>query len=116
MTAESSTDGGRWRILALLAAAELLGMSLWFTASAVSPQLRTLWGLSEAQAGWLTGAVQLGFVAGTTLAAVLNLADVLPARGYFTASALLAAGADPALVRARGLPAPPGPRLPPGLF
>ncbi|HEX9938431.1 MAG TPA: MFS transporter [Longimicrobium sp.] len=89
-------------MLALLAAAELLGMSLWFTASAVSPQLRVLWGLSEAQAGWLTGAVQLGFVAGTTAAAVLNLADVLPARGYFAVSALLAAAANLALVRAGG--------------
>ena len=77
-------------------------MSLWFTASAVSPQLRELWGLSEAQAGWLTGAVQLGFVAGTTAAAVLNLADVLPARGYFAVSALLAAAANLALVRAGG--------------
>jgi len=96
------TDAARWRILALLAAAELLGMSLWFTASAVSPQLRLLWGLSEAQAGWLTSAVQLGFVAGTTLAALLNLADVLPARGYFAVSAVLAAGANLALVRVGG--------------
>lgn len=98
----SVTDAGRWRVLVLLAIAELLGMSLWFTASAVSPQLRALWGLTEAQAGWLTSAVQLGFVAGTTLAAVLNLADVLPARGYFAVSAVLAAGANLALVRAGG--------------
>jgi MFS family permease len=92
----------RWRTLALLAAAELLGMSLWFTASAVSPQLRTLWGLSESQAGWLTGAVQLGFVAGTAVAALLNLADLLPNRGYFAASALLAAAANLALVACGG--------------
>jgi MFS family permease len=77
-------------------------MSLWFTASAVSPQLRALWELSESQAGWLTGAVQLGFVAGTAVAALLNLADVFSARGYFSISALLAAAANLALVRAGG--------------
>lgn len=92
----------RWRTLVLLAAAELLGMSLWFTASAVSPQLRALWSLSESQAGWLTGAVQLGFVAGTAAAALLNLADVLPSRGYFAVSALLAAAANLALVACGG--------------
>jgi nitrate/nitrite transporter NarK len=39
-------DSRRWRILGLLALAEVLGMSVWFSASAVSPQLRELWGLS----------------------------------------------------------------------
>lgn len=82
---------GRWWILALLSGAELLGMSLWFTASAVSPQLAELWGLSGSQAGWLTTVVQLGFVAGTAVAAVLNLADVLPERPYFAACAALGA-------------------------
>ena len=93
---------GRRRILALLAVAELLGMSLWFTASAVAPQLRESWGLTPQQAAWLTTVVQLGFVAGTACAALLNLADVLPARGYFTVSALLAAAANALLVLAPG--------------
>ncbi|HEX7238892.1 MAG TPA: MFS transporter [Longimicrobiaceae bacterium] len=93
---------GRRRILALLAVAELLGMSLWFTASAVAPQLREVWGLTPQQAAWLTTVVQLGFVAGTACAALLNLADVLPARGYFTVSALLAAAANALLVLAPG--------------
>ena len=52
-------------------------MSLWFTASAVSPQLAALWGLDATQTAWLTTSVQLGFVAGTALAALLNLADIL---------------------------------------
>ncbi|HEX2094487.1 MAG TPA: MFS transporter, partial [Longimicrobiaceae bacterium] len=95
---DSPPPRGRWRILALLACAELLGMSLWFTASAVAPQLRDAWGLTALQAAWLTTVVQLGFVAGTACAALLNLADVLPARRYFTASALLAAGANALLV------------------
>ena len=94
----------RWRVLALLAAAEVLGMSLWFSASAVSGQYRALWGLSDAQAGWLTTAVQLGFVAGTAGAAVLNLADVLPSRWYFAGSALLGAAANLGLAGAGSYP------------
>ncbi|WP_331055617.1 MFS transporter [Longimicrobium sp.] len=86
----------------LLAIAELLGMSLWFSASAVSPRLQALWHLTDAQAGWLTGAVQLGFVAGTAIAALLNLADLIPSRAYFAVSALLAAGANAALTLADG--------------
>ena len=92
----------RWRILALLAVAELLGMSLWFTASAVAPQLRAVWSLSAQQASWLTTMVQLGFVAGTATAALLNLADVVPARPYFAVSALCAAAANALLLAAPG--------------
>lgn len=89
---------GPWGILALLSAAQLLGMSLWFTASAVSPQLADLWGLSPGQTAWLTTTVQLGFVAGTAAAAALNLADLLPDRTYFVGSALLGAAANAALL------------------
>ena len=86
-----SADRIRWRILGLLAVAEFLGMSLWFGANAVAPDLRAQWHLSAAQSGWLTALVQVGFVAGTACAAILNLADLLPARIYFAVSALLAA-------------------------
>ena len=88
----------RWKILGLLALAELLGMSLWFTASAVGPQLAELWSLSGSETAALTTAVQMGFVLGTALAAVLNLADLVPARGYFAISAILGALANGALV------------------
>jgi MFS family permease len=92
----------RWRILLLLALAELLGMSLWFTASAVGPRLQTLWGLSTQEVGWLTTTVQLGFVAGTAVAAILNLADVVPARLYFAVSAVLAATVNALLISSPG--------------
>ncbi|HEX6559669.1 MAG TPA: MFS transporter [Longimicrobiales bacterium] len=69
-------------------------MSLWFTASAVTPYLQSRWHLNAAEAGWLTTVVQLGFVAGPALAAVLNLADVWSARWLVAASCLLAAGAN----------------------
>ena len=96
------TEGGgkRWWVLGLLATVELLGMSVWFTAGAAAPSLRALWGLSAAQASWLTTLVQLGFVAGTATAALLNLADLVPARRYVAASALLAAAANAAILLA----------------
>ena len=99
-----STESGaaRWRMLALIAVAELFGMSLWFTASALAPRLALTWDLSSAQAGALTTAVPLGFVAGTATAAVLNFADLFPARRYFAVSALLGAVANAALIAAGG--------------
>jgi MFS family permease len=92
-------------MLLLLSLAELLGMSLWFTASAVAPQLHEAWGLSAQQAGWLTTVVQLGFVGGTAAAAVLNLADLVPERPYFAVSAVCAALANALLVVAPGFAA-----------
>jgi MFS family permease len=85
-------------MLLLLASAQFLGMSLWFTASALAPRLQLLWGLSAQEAAWLTTVVQLGFVVGTGVAAVLNLADLFPARFYFAVSALAAGLANLALV------------------
>jgi MFS family permease len=89
-------------MLGLLAAAELLGMSLWFAASAVGPQLSERWGLHPAQAAWLTAVVQLGFVAGTACAAVLNLADIVASRLLFAAAATLGALANGALLAVPG--------------
>ncbi|MGH3092816.1 MAG: MFS transporter, partial [Gaiellaceae bacterium] len=71
---------GRRRALALLAVALVLSMTTWFSATAVVPQLREDWGLSDTAAAWLTIAVQLGFVAGALVSSVLNVADVLSAR------------------------------------
>ncbi|MEO7521650.1 MAG: MFS transporter [Gemmatimonas sp.] len=78
-------------MLALLACAELLGMALWFTGSSAGPALARAWNLTPAETGWLTTAVQLGFVAGTATSALLNVADVVPARLLFTVAALLGA-------------------------
>ena len=87
-------------MLALIALAELLGMSVWFAANAVAPQLAERWGLSQGEAGWLSTVVQLGFVAGTALAALLNLADTLPSRWYFAGAATAAGAANAALLLA----------------
>ena len=81
----------KWRTLILLAIAEFLAMTVWFSASAVVPALTQAWSLDGAGQAWLTISVQLGFVAGAFGSALLNLSDLLPARRLFTISALLAA-------------------------
>lgn len=88
-------------VAAVLCLVELLGMSLWFTASAVTPQLQARWGLDASAAGWLTTVVQLGFVAGTAFAALLNLADLWPPKWLVAGSCVLAATAN-ALLAAAG--------------
>ncbi len=81
----------KWRTLLLLALAELLGMAVWFSASAVVPALTVAWALNDSGRAWLTMSVQSGFVAGAFGSALLNLADRIPARHLFSVSALLAA-------------------------
>ncbi len=63
-------------------------MSLWFTGSSAGPALAEQWNLSTSQVGWLTTAVQLGFVVGTATSAFLNLADIVPSRILFAVAAL----------------------------
>ena len=77
MTDPFEHAAGRWRALALLAITLVLSMSTWFSASAVVPQLRGEWSLSDTAAAWLTIAVQLGFVFGALVSSILNLSDVL---------------------------------------
>jgi hypothetical protein len=117
VTQISDTSGSaRWRMLALVAGAEILGMSAWFSASAVSSHLREIWALEMSEVGWLVGVVQIGFVVGTALAAVLNLADVLPARRYFASCALATALVNGALVVAPGFRTALALRLLTGVF
>ncbi len=95
---------GRWSVLFVLCVAELFGMSLWFSGSAVAPLLKAEWGLSDAASTWLTLSVQLGFVAGTLASAVLNLPDVYSPRALVIATSLLGAAANAALALLAGGP------------
>ncbi len=84
----------RWRQLAVLSLAELLALSLWFSAAAVLPALRREWALGDGGAAALTIAVQAGFIAGTLAAALANLPDVWPARRVMIAGAVVGALAN----------------------
>lgn len=81
----------KWKNLWLLSLAELLAMSLWFSASAVIPQLTDAWDLSGGQQSWLTMSVQIGFVVGALISAALNLADRVAIQQVFALSALAGA-------------------------
>jgi MFS family permease len=89
-----ATVAPRWRALALLSLAELLTLSLWFSASAVLPALSSAWQLGDGGRAGLTLAVQLGFIAGTVASAVGNLPDVLSPRLVMIWSAILGAAAN----------------------
>ncbi|HET9281530.1 MAG TPA: MFS transporter [Candidatus Angelobacter sp.] len=84
------------RVLFLLSLAELLGMSLWFTGTAVIPQITHLWHADLALGSWLTIAVQIGFSIGAITFALFNIPDVFSPIKVLVVSALLAAAANAA--------------------
>jgi MFS family permease len=81
----------KWRIIILLSIAELLGMAVWFSASAVVSSLAQAWSLDDSGRAWLTMSVQAGFVIGAFGSALLNLSDIVPAPRLIAASSFLAA-------------------------
>jgi MFS family permease len=95
-------ERARWWMLALLGAAQFLGIGPWLGVNAALPELRAAWGLGASETAWLTALVQLGFVTGTAVAAVGNVADLVPARRLFATSAALAAGANALLLAVPG--------------
>src|SRR5687767_6425546 len=70
-------------MLLLVALAEVLGMTLWFSATAAAPAIVGEFGMASGGLAWLTMAVQAGFVAGTLVTAVTNLADTVNSRRLF---------------------------------
>jgi MFS family permease len=74
-----------------LSVSVLLSMSLWFSASAIMPQLGAHWDLDDAARAWLTASVQLGFVVGALASALAGLSDRVPLNRLIAASAGLAA-------------------------
>ena len=79
------------RILPTIVVAQLAGTSLWFAVNAVLPDLQRAAALPPAALGALTSAVQLGFIAGTLVFALLTIADRLSPRLVFLACALAGA-------------------------
>lgn len=73
--------------IATIAAAQLFGTSLWFSANSAAPDLMRAWGIGIAGIGLLTNAVQLGFILGTMTFALSGLADRFAASRIFVVSA-----------------------------
>lgn len=78
------------RVLPLIVLAQLCGTSPWFAVNAVMPELRAAHGWPEAAVGTLSASLQIGFIAGTLVFALLALADRFDARRVFLWCALSA--------------------------
>ncbi|HVT50160.1 MAG TPA: MFS transporter, partial [Dongiaceae bacterium] len=80
----------KWPSLAALAGAQVLALSLWFSATAVVPSLRAAGEIDALSASLFTSAVQAGFVVGTLVSAVFGLADRIDPQRFFAVSAVFA--------------------------
>ncbi|HKE32990.1 MAG TPA: MFS transporter [Candidatus Angelobacter sp.] len=110
MTVSVATDARREtssrRALFLLSLAELLAMSLWFTGTAVLPQVTKIWQSDIALGSWLTVAVQIGFAFGALTFALFNIPDIFNPIRVFVASAIAAAAANAGFAWAAPHPLP----------
>lgn len=95
------------RVLFLLSLVELLAMSLWFTGTAVLPQVTRIWQSDIALSSWLTIAVQIGFAVGALSFALFNIPDVFSPVSVMAVSSVAAAFANAgfALVAVHPVPA-----------
>ncbi|HWP10577.1 MAG TPA: MFS transporter [Ramlibacter sp.] len=79
------------RILPVIVLSQFAGTSLWIAVNAIMPDLQQAWGLPATAVGTLTSAVQLGFVSGTLVFALLMLADRFRPPRVFLVCSLLGA-------------------------
>ena len=79
------------RILPILVLAQFAGTSLWFAINAVMPDLQQQMGWPSSAVGRLTSALQLGFIVGTLVFALLAIADRFSSRRVFLLCALAGA-------------------------
>ena len=84
--------------LALVVVAQWLGTSLWFSPSGAADGLMKHLAIDAVAFAWLIAATQLGFIAGTFGFASTGAADRFAASRIFTASCILGAAANAALV------------------
>lgn len=78
------------KILPLIVISQFLSTSLWFAGNAVLPDLAKEIKLAPEYLGHLTSAVQVGFIAGTLVFAVLTIADKFSPSWVFFWSSVIA--------------------------
>ena len=89
----SSQDHPGW-ILPTIIFSQFAGTSLWFAGNAVLGDLQRRWGLPADALGYMTSAVQLGFITGTLVFAVLAISDRWSPRIVFCTCSMLGALAN----------------------
>ncbi len=82
------------RILPVIIASQFMGTSLWFAGNAVLGDLQRQWGLEADALGYVTSAVQLGFIGGTLAFAFFAVSDRFSPRLVFFFCSLLGALAN----------------------
>ena len=90
------------RILPVIVASQFAGTSLWFAGNAVLGDLQQAWGLAPDALGYVTSAVQLGFICGTLVFAFLAVADRYSPRLVFLLCSLAGAAANLGVLAADG--------------
>ncbi len=76
-------------VLPIIVASQFGCTSLWFAGNAILGELKIHFNLPDASLGYLTSAVQLGFILGTLLFAILTLPDrMAPSRLFFVCATL----------------------------
>jgi MFS family permease len=88
---------GKAGSMALLMLAQVLVLSLWFISAATMPGMLAEVAISPSRQAALSSGVQIGFVGGALVSAVLGLADRFDPRALFAGCAVLAAVANAAL-------------------
>jgi MFS family permease len=86
--------------IGLLAICQLAALAVWFSATAIVPSVLLEHALTQTQVSMFTSSVQVGFVVGTLLSAVLGLADRVDPRVFFMVSAQVAAVANASILLA----------------
>lgn len=85
-------------ILPVIVIAQFCCTSLWFAGNGVLTDLIEFYGLDPNALGPLTSSVQLGFIAGTLVFAILTVADRFSPSKVFTVSAVLGALFNAAII------------------
>ncbi|NOX22063.1 MAG: MFS transporter [Actinobacteria bacterium] len=98
VSSATARPAGQRRALLFIAGGQLLALTLWFSASAVAPQLQQAWNISSGQAAWLTLTVQIGFVVGALASSVFALPDAVASRKLFALAALAGAALNLLLI------------------
>lgn len=88
---EPAPGRGKTVSLCVLLLAEVAAMGVWFSSSSAVALIKQEHAIAPFDEALLTSAVQLGFVAGTVISALLSLADRYDLRRLFAGSALVAA-------------------------
>ena len=78
-------------VVTIIVLAQFACTSLWFAGNAILPDLQNEFSLSESSIGNLTSAVQIGFILGTLLFALLSISDRYSPSKVFFVCALLGA-------------------------